>query len=149
MTPLMTGLSYPVHATKMMAQTNAIIKLNTGPAATTEILAPTDLLWKESSALLSPSSPSIIQAPPKGSNLMEYLVSPFVKPTSVGPNPMQNSLTRIPARFANRKCPSSWNRIMMLKINIAKMIFKVSTCSLYTHILPVLYSVFFPNLDFP
>ena len=52
MTPLMTGLSYPVHATKMMAQTNAIIKLNTGPAATTEILAPTDLLWKESSALL-------------------------------------------------------------------------------------------------
>lgn len=101
------GLSYPAKANKITANTKAIIKLNTGPAATTLILAQTDFAPKDLTSWLSESSPSIIHAPPKGSSLMEYFVSPFVIPTSVGPMPRQNSLTRIPALLANRKCPSS------------------------------------------
>ena len=55
----------------------------------------------------SSSSPSIMQAPPNGNALMQYLVSPFCIPQIVGPRPKQNSFTRIPFAFASKKCPSS------------------------------------------
>jgi len=84
-----------------------MIKLKIGPAATTLILAQTDLLLNALLSWLSESSPSIMQAPPNGSSLMEYFVSPFWIPKSVGPNPSENSLTRIPFAFASKKCPSS------------------------------------------
>ena len=42
-----------------------------GPAATTEIRVQTDLLPKEFSSSLSPSSPTIMQEPPKGRSFTE------------------------------------------------------------------------------
>ena len=78
-----------------------------GPAATTEIRVQTDLLPKEFSSLLSPSSPTIMQEPPKGSALMEYRVSPFSTLKMRGPIPTENSTTPIPLHFASRKCPNS------------------------------------------
>ena len=101
------GRSWPTWATTTMANNKAAIRLKTGPAAITEIRVHTDLLLKAAGSGLSASSPTIIQDPPKGRSLMEYLVSPFVKPTSVGPIPRQNSLTLMPLNFARRKCPNS------------------------------------------
>ena len=56
---------------KITDKTKANKKLNTGPAATTEILAHTDLLPKAPSSLLSSSSPTIIQEPPIGKSFRE------------------------------------------------------------------------------
>ena len=53
-------------------------------------------------------SPNILTYPPKnGSHEMRYSVSPFLNPTSLGPNPMENFSTLIPTFLAARKCPSS------------------------------------------
>ncbi len=40
-----------------------------------------------------------------------------------GPMPSENSITATPHSLASRKCPNSWNRISMLKIRIAIMMF--------------------------
>ena len=106
-TPVSTGLSYPMQLIRINAHTNAIMKLKNGPAKTTLIRAQTDFLPKARSSEDSSSSPSIIHAPPNGSSLMEYFVSPFVKPTIAGPSPSENSFTLIPFAFASQKCPSS------------------------------------------
>jgi hypothetical protein len=86
---------------------NARRKLNTGPAATTEILAHTDLLLNACSSESFSSSPSIIQEPPNGSALNEYLVPPFSQLQILGPIPSENSITPIPFSFANKKWPNS------------------------------------------
>ena len=56
-------------------------------------------------------SPDIFTNPPNGNSEMQYSVSSFVKPASLGPNPIENFSTRMPHRFAARKCPSSWIKI--------------------------------------
>ena len=90
------------------AKTKAIIKLNNGPAKTTDILARIDLLLKErGSSLSSKSSSPITQAPPNGKRLIVYCVSPFLNPTIFGPSPSENSVTLIPFNLATKKCPNS------------------------------------------
>ena len=125
MTPEIVGTSIPMHEIRINAKINAMIKLNTGPAATTLIRAQTDLFPNAPASSLSPSSPSIIHAPPNGRSLIEYFVSPFCTPNKVGPKPRQNSLTLTPFFFASKKCPSSWNKMITLKIIIAITNFKL------------------------
>ena len=83
------------------------VRVKIGPAATTDILAHTDLLLKLPSDRSSASSSPIIHAPPKGSSFRENFVSPICFPNNVGPSPKENSSTRIPFFFARRKCPNS------------------------------------------
>jgi hypothetical protein len=106
-TPERTGLSYPTQLIRINAKINARIKLKKGPANTTLIRPHTGFLPNARLSVESSSSPSIMQAPPNGNALMQYLVSPFCIPQIVGPRPKQNSFTRIPFAFARRKCPSS------------------------------------------
>ena len=121
-TSVSTGRSKPTLATRISENAMAIIKLKTGPAATMETRCSTVLLLKLRESSLASSSPSIMHAPPNGSSFKEYFVSPLVNPTNVGPSPRQNSLTRTSLCFASRKCPSSWNKIIILKIiNASKM----------------------------
>ena len=106
-TPASRVVSYPVIPMSTMERPKARIKLNTGPAATTEILAHTDLLLNALSSVIPSSSPSIMQEPPNGSILKEYRVPPFSKLNSLGPMPRENSITPIPFNFANKKWPNS------------------------------------------
>lgn len=98
------------------------MKLNMGPAITTEILderlASLNEMPFASLSDAMPSSPSITQAPPIGSNLSENLVPDLVKEKIVGPIPMENSITFIPLTRANIKCPNSWDIISTDNINI-------------------------------
>ena len=107
LTPLISGERYPTERMMITQKIHARIRLNAGPAAMTEILAHTDLLLKLPSDISSASSSPIMQAPPKGSSLMQNFVPPIFFPISVGPRPKENSSTRIPFAFARRKCPSS------------------------------------------
>ena len=108
------------------AQTNAMIKLKTGPAATTAILAHTDFELNDPGITSSAvSSPSIMQAPPRGSSLNVYSVSPRRTPKSFGPMPTANSSTTIPFFFATIKCPNSWNMTMMPNTRSATISFNL------------------------
>jgi hypothetical protein len=44
-----------------------------------------------------------MQEPPKGKSFNEYLVSPFSKLHTLGPIPMENSITPMPHFFATMK----------------------------------------------
>ena len=120
-TPEITGSSYPVYPTTIMEKMSAKMKLKTAPAATTEILAQTDLLLKLPSPTSFTSSSPIIQEPPIGNSFREYLVSPLTKLRSLGPIPMENSSTRIPFNFASKKCPNSCTKIISPNTIIARM----------------------------
>lgn len=117
-------MSCPTCATMIKAKKNARIKLNTGPAAMTDILARTDLLWNDFGSASSPaSSPIMTQDPPNGKTFNEYLVSPFTVLISLGPIPTENSVTPIPARFASKKCPNSWTNTISPNNSIAARVF--------------------------
>ena len=83
------------HSGETIKVTYARIKLKKGPANTTLIRPHTGFLPNARLSVESSSSPSIMQAPPNGNALMQYLVSPFCIPQIVGPRPKQNSFTRI------------------------------------------------------
>jgi len=102
-----TAGSQPTHATRIAEKINASIKLKTGPAAMTLILAHTDLELKLPSDMFSGSSSPIIHAPPIGRSLKLYFVPPITLDAIHGPIPTENSSTSIPFFFAIRKCPSS------------------------------------------
>ena len=87
----------------MMPSTMASRKLKSGPANTTAILAHTDLLLNAFGSDSFSSSPNIMQEPPKGKSFNEYLVSPFSKLHTLGPIPMENSITPMPHFFATMK----------------------------------------------
>ena len=65
------GGSYPITLVMTNANTNARIKLNIGPAATTLIRPQTDACPKEPGPSSSPSSPTIMQEPPIGNSFRE------------------------------------------------------------------------------
>ena len=84
------------------------MKLKIGPATTVEIRPQTLAFRKEPSLVspslvISPSSPSNMQAPPMGKIFSEYFVPPFWNEQMVGPMPTANSTTWMPLAFANRK----------------------------------------------
>jgi hypothetical protein len=92
------------------------------PATSTEAWMRRGLEVKLSgSASVEPSasgfSPKIFTKPPKGSQFNVNIV-PFQenKDLALGGYPNPNSSTRIPTRFATKKCPSSWTITRMLKM---------------------------------
>src|SRR5699024_4526335 len=107
----------PTEPSMITERMTATIKLNTGPAATTELLPHTGARLKvpgtSSSAV---SSPSMAQEPPMGKSFREYLVPPLTVLSNLGPIPRENSVTMIPFFFARRKWPSSCIRIIALNI---------------------------------
>ena len=102
-----TGASYPTIIINTIDAINARIKLKTGPAAITEILAHTDLLLKFPGASDASSSSPIMHKPPIGKSFRQYLVPLYSFETRFGPIPIANSSTSIPFFFASVKCPSS------------------------------------------
>ena len=96
-TPPISAGSLPQKWIITIENKNAMTKFIKGPASMVAILAHTDFLSKEFSSLSfsSSSSLSIIQYPPNGISLKVYCVSFFLKEKSLGPNPMENSLTVI------------------------------------------------------
>ena len=73
------------------------------------------------------SSPSIVHAPPKGSALIQYSVSPFLKCISFGPNPIENSTTVMPLALAIIKCPNSWTITIILSTRIARITLRTNS----------------------
>lgn len=69
----------------------------------TEKRLQTDLLLNVPSPFSSPSSPRIIQEPPKGISFSEYLVVPRCVDSILGPIPTENSSTTMPFVFASKK----------------------------------------------
>ena len=94
----------------------------------TENRLQTDLLLKVPSPSSSPSSPFIIQEPPKGISFSEYLVVPRCVDSILGPIPTENSSTTMPFVFASKKCPNSCTIITIPRIRTAIIILKHSTC---------------------
>ena len=134
MTPVSTGASWPICATMSMANRNARIKLNTGPAAMTAMRDNTGLLLNAFGSGFSESSPTIMQEPPKGSALMEYRVSPFSTLKMRGPIPTENSTTPIPLHFASRKCPNSCTSTINPNSSTAARIFSTLPPAFYIFI---------------
>ncbi len=106
-TPETTGLSYPIIRISTTAIRNARIKLNTGPAAITLILAHTDLLLKFPGASEASSSSPIMHNPPIGRSFRQYFVPLYSFENRFGPMPRANSSTSMPFFLASAKCPSS------------------------------------------
>ena len=86
---------------------NARIKLNTAPAAITEIRAHTDLLLKFPGESVASSSSPIAQYPPIGRIRIAYFVPLNSFEKIAGPIPIANSYTSMPLSFASKKCPNS------------------------------------------
>lgn len=102
-----------------------MIKLNTGPAATTLMRAQTDFFEKNGHHY-SDCPPLHHTGAAKGQQLNGIFCLSLVKPTMASPSPSENSFTRIPLAFARRKCPSSWNRIIALNSKIAMIYFMIT-----------------------
>ena len=131
----------------IIAPKNARIKLKIGPAAMPEKRLQTELLLNVPSALSSPSSPRIIQEPPKGISFSEYLVVPRCVDSILGPIPTENSSTTMPFVFASKKCPNSCTIITIPRIRTAIILLKHSTCFPSIHRFLLQFPEFLPDTD--
>ena len=95
------------------------------PATRMMTLRQAALFSKERGSEESPSSPSMAQNPPMGSRRREYWVSPFLRESSSGPMPMENSFTFTPRSLAVKKWPNSWTAMSRPNIRIAIKIYSM------------------------
>ena len=88
----------------------------------TQIRAHTDLLLKLEGESVASSSSPMAQYPPMGRMRTAYRVPWYSFVKIAGPIPTENSCTSIWFSFARVKCPSSWKKMIKLKIKIAMII---------------------------